>query len=73
VELDSFPDKAREVLTLLLDRYAEAGIEEIAVPAVVQVPPLSEVGTPAEIAARFGGAAAWHQARATAQRWLYSA
>ncbi|MGH3624391.1 MAG: type I restriction-modification enzyme R subunit C-terminal domain-containing protein, partial [Sciscionella sp.] len=72
-ELDAYPQQAREVLSLLLDRYAEAGIDEIAAPTVVQVPPLSTVGSPAQIAARFGGAEAWHQARQALQHWLYSA
>jgi type I restriction enzyme R subunit len=71
--MDALPEAAREVLDVLLDRYATAGIDEIASPDVLQVPPLSTMGSPAEIADRFGGAAAWHRARADAQRWLYSA
>ncbi|SOE02560.1 type I restriction enzyme, R subunit [Blastococcus haudaquaticus] len=72
-ELDAYPEQARAVLSLLLDRYAEAGIEEISAPSVVQVPPLSAIGSPAQIAGRFGGADAWHQARAAVQEWLYIA
>lgn len=72
-ELDGYSQQARDVLALLLDRYAEAGIDEISAATVVQVPPLSTVGSPTEIAARFGGAEGWHQARTTVQRWLYSA
>lgn len=72
-EIDAYPEQARGILTLLLDRYAEAGIEEIAAPSVVQVPPLSAVGSPAEIAHRFGGAEAWHHARAVVQQGLYTA
>jgi type I restriction enzyme R subunit len=72
-ELDEYPARAREVLSLLLDRYSEAGIDEIAEPAVVQVPPLSTIGSPTEIASRFGGADGWHRARAEVQGWLYSA
>ena len=72
-EIDAYPEQARDVLTLLLDRYAVAGIDEIAAPSVVQVPPLSAVGSPAQIASRFGGAEAWHQARAVVQEWLYTA
>jgi type I restriction enzyme R subunit len=73
VELDAYPEQAREVLALLLDRYAEAGIDEIAAPSVVQVPPLSAIGSPAQIAGRFGSADAWHRAREVVQAWLYSA
>ncbi|RBY79803.1 DEAD/DEAH box helicase [Geodermatophilus sp. TF02-6] len=72
-ELDALPERAREILGLLLDRYAEAGVDEIAAPSVVQVPPLSAVGSPAEIAGHFGGARQWHRARETLQAWLYSA
>ena len=72
-DLDAYPERARDVLHLLLDRYAEAGIDEIAAPSVVQVDPLSSVGSPTEIAERFGGAAAWHRARESVQAWLYSA
>jgi len=72
-ELDAYPEQAREILRLLLDRYAEAGIDEITAPAVVQVPPLSSAGSPAQIARRFGGAEAWHAARQAVQTWLYSA
>lgn len=72
-ELDALPDRARAVLTLLLDRYAEAGIDEVSSAQVAQVPPLSTIGSPAQIAASFGGAEQWHAARETFQRWLYSA
>lgn len=72
-ELDAYPQQAREVLQLLLDRYAEAGIDEISAPSVVQVPPLSAIGSPTEIAGRFGSAEAWHRARSAVQAWLYSA
>lgn len=72
-DLDALPADAREVIDALLDRYADAGIDEVASPEVVNVPPLSSLGTPTEIAARFGGAAQWHQARSTTQEWLYSA
>lgn len=72
-DLDALPQHARTVLSLLLDRYAEAGIDEVASAQVAQVPPLSAIGTPAQIAAGFGGADQWHRAREEFQRWLYSA
>jgi type I restriction enzyme, R subunit len=72
-ELDAYPLLARDILSLLLDRYAEAGIDEVSAQAVVQVPPLSDVGTPAQIADRFGGAEEWHRAQRALQDWLYSA
>lgn len=72
-DLDAYGETARRVLDLLLDRYAEAGINEIAAPTVVQVPPLASLGSPAQIAAEFGGPDGWHRARVEIQRWLYAA
>jgi type I restriction enzyme, R subunit len=45
---------AREVLEFLLDKYAEYGIGELEDPGVLQVPPFTSLGTPVEIARRFG-------------------
>jgi type I restriction enzyme, R subunit len=46
--------EARDVLTELLDKYAEHGIAELDDLGVLEVPPLSALGSPAEIADRFG-------------------
>lgn len=72
-ELSELSDKARTVLELLLDIYATKGIDEVASDAIVQVPPLRDEGTPAQIAGLFGGPARWHRARTELQCWLYSA
>jgi type I restriction enzyme R subunit len=54
--LDGFQPQAREVMELLLEKYAEFGIAELEEPLeVLKVAPLNELGTPVEIAARFGG------------------
>jgi type I restriction enzyme, R subunit len=45
---------ARKVLEYLLEKYAQHGISELDDPAVLQVPPLSSLGTPVEIASWFG-------------------
>src|SRR5207249_2788281 len=52
---DQYGPDARAVLNAILDKYAESGIGEFALPNVLKVPPLSDLGTPAEIAGRFGG------------------
>ena len=52
-----FEPDAGAVLDALLDKYAAHGIGEFAFPDVLKVPPLSALGTPAEIADRFGGTA----------------
>jgi type I restriction enzyme, R subunit len=72
-ELDAMPETAREILSMLLDLYARDGVEESGLATVVNVPPLSDLGTPAEIAAAFGGARAWHAARDQLHSWVYSA
>lgn len=51
---DAYQPAAREVLEFLLDKYAQYGITELESPGVLQVPPLSSLGTPVEIAQRFG-------------------
>lgn len=50
----AYQPAAREVLSYLLDKYAEYGISQLDDPGVLQVPPLSSLGTPVEIASRFG-------------------
>jgi type I restriction enzyme, R subunit len=51
---DAFQPAAREVLNSLLDKYAEHGISQLDDPDVLQIPPLSSLGTPVEIASWFG-------------------
>lgn len=72
-DLQHFSNEAQRVLELILDRYADAGIEEISAPTVVEVPPLSSVGSPREIASFFGGPGDWHAAHRKIQTWLFPA
>lgn len=51
---EQFAPEARAVLDELLDKYAAFGLEEVST-ASLQVPPLSELGSPVELARRFGG------------------
>ena len=64
---------AREVLDQLLEKYAEHGIGQLDDLGVLQVPPLSALGTPAEIAGRFGSPAALREAVETLGELLYAA
>ena len=52
---EQFAPEARAVLDELLDKYAAFGLDEVST-ASLQVPPLSELGSPVELARRFGGA-----------------
>jgi type I restriction enzyme R subunit len=50
-----FGEKARAVLTALLDKYADSGVENIESMDVLRVQPLNQFGTPLEIISMFGG------------------
>lgn len=49
-----FAPEARRVLDELLDKYAAFGPDELA-PASLRVPPISDLGSPVELADKFGG------------------
>lgn len=51
---DTYQPAAREVLARLLDKYAEHGISQLDDLGVLEVPPISALGSPTEIASRFG-------------------
>lgn len=70
---EAYQPAAREVLTYLLDKYAEHGISQLDDLAVLQVPPLSSLGSPADIAARFGTAGQLREAVAKLGDLLYAA
>lgn len=65
--------RARHVLEVLLDRYADYGIDEITSSEILGLESFSALGSPVEIAAAFGGPQAWHQQLDHVQQWLYSA
>ena len=70
---EQFQPAARDVLAKLLDKYAEHGIGQLDDLGVLQVPPLSSMGSPAEIAGRFGSVAALQHAVASLGELLYVA
>lgn len=67
---DAHQPAARDVLAQLLDKYDEHGIDDL---HVLEVPPLSALGSPAEIAGRFGSPAALRDAVETLGELLYAA
>lgn len=69
-QIEQLAAVAREVIDVLLDRYAERGPNEIT-PAALQVPPLTERATVVELVEAFGGRDDLRSWLADLQRWLY--
>jgi type I restriction enzyme R subunit len=65
--------EAREILSELIDKYAEYGLEQLRLPDALKVPPLSSRGNPSEIAQAFGGPEEMRVAVDELQRLLYAA
>lgn len=51
---EEYQPEARKVLSHLLDKYAQHGISQLDDGSVLQVPPISSLGSPVDIAERFG-------------------
>jgi type I restriction enzyme R subunit len=68
-----YAEPARAVLEALLDKYADEGIEDIESLEILNVQPLSKLGTPVEIVKRFGDRAKYLQAIRELQSLLYEA
>ena len=70
---DKYGPEAREILGELLDKYAEHGLDQLRLPEVLKVPPVSERGNPSEIAQLFGGPEKLRGAVGELERLLYAA
>jgi len=73
-KLDAFDylkPEAREVLELLLEKYNDHGVDQLSDLHILEVPPISEKGTPVEIAKLFGGAEKLRKALNKLQEMLY--
>ena len=68
---DQYSPSARAILEELLSKYEELGASQFVIPDVLQVPPISELGTIQEIANEFGGAGPLRQAVIQLQEILY--
>lgn len=68
-----YSPQAREVLNALLEKYAEHGISQLDDLAVLEVEPFSGLGSPTEIAGRFGGGDRLQEAVAKLGDLLYAA
>ena len=63
--------QARTVLEVLLDKYADEGIENIEDMRILQVNPLDQFGSPMEIVGLFGGKAQYLKALAELEQEIY--
>ncbi len=70
---DQYGPEARAIVGELLDKYAEHGTAEFAIPDVFEVPPISQHGNVKEIAAKFGGTDKLMEAVSQLQQLLYAA
>jgi type I restriction enzyme R subunit len=68
---DYFKPEAREILALLLEKYCDHGVEQLGDLHILEVPPISDKGTPVEIARLFGGADKLRAALNKLQEMLY--
>jgi type I restriction enzyme R subunit len=71
--LAGFAPEARAILEELLEKYSDHGIAQLDDLHVLEVPPLSEYGSPVEIATRFGGPDQLRKAVEELQALLYVA
>jgi type I restriction enzyme R subunit len=69
---DQFGADARIIINELLDKYAEHGTAQFAIPDVFEVPPISRHGNLKEIAAKFGGTEELVTAFGKLQEMLYT-
>jgi type I restriction enzyme R subunit len=67
-----YGDQARLVLDALLDKYADAGIENLEDKGVLNLDPLDTFGTPVEIVRLFGGKQGFEQAVQELEIQLYT-
>ena len=71
--LGKYGKEAREILSALLDKYADHGTEQFVMPDILEVPPISAYGNVMEIATYFGGVEQLRGAVNEMQRLLYAA
>lgn len=67
-----YGEKAREVLGILLDKYADQGLETIEKIDVLRLDPFTKIGTPIEIVKSFGGRDKYLEALQKLETALYA-
>lgn len=70
--LDEYSDACKEVLSILLDKYASDEINDITDQKILKLPEFNEFGGPVKIARLFGGANGYLHAVQNVQQALYA-
>ena len=68
---EQYGAEARDIVMMLLDKYTEFGVTQLTDMNILQIPPISQKGSPFEIAKLFGGIKRLHQVLSDLQRFLY--
>jgi type I restriction enzyme R subunit len=68
----NYGDQAREILGILLDKYADQGLETIERIDVLRLDPFTTIGTPIEIVKTFGGRDKYLEAVQKIENALYA-
>lgn len=68
-----YGEQAQKVLTALLDKYADEGIQQIEATQILTINPFTDFGTPVEIIKKFGGMDGYQKAIHELEEALYSA
>ena len=69
----AYSDKCKEILQILLDKYSNDEIDELADSKILKLPEFNEYGNPMKIASIFGGLNGYLNAVHQVQNALYCA
>ncbi len=68
---EKYSGEAKEIIAMLLDKYTEFGVTQLTDPNILKIPPISQKGSPFEIAKIFGGIKKLRRVLSDLQRFLY--
>jgi len=69
--IEKYGPEAREIILMLLNKYTEFGVTQLTDPNILRIPPISQKGSPFEIAKCFGGIDKLRKVLSDLQRFLY--
>lgn len=68
---EKYSGEAREIIMMLLDKYTEFGVTQLTDPNILKIPPISQKGSPFELARFFGGIKKLRRVLSDLQKFLY--